>query len=75
MTKGKPWPLEEEKKLRALFDEKKSIEAMVQALGKTKGAIYAKLDELGLKVEATASCKTVATTSKLQLSKELLFSF
>ncbi len=47
MTKGKPWPLEEEKKLRALFDEKKSIEAMVQALGKTKGAIYAKLDELG----------------------------
>jgi hypothetical protein len=47
MPKGKPWSADEEKQLRALFEAKKPIGVITQALGKSKGAIYAKLDELG----------------------------
>jgi hypothetical protein len=70
MPKGKPWSAEEEKNLRSLFEAKKPIGVMTQTLGKSKGAIYAKLDELGLKVEATPR-NVVSTTSCLKLPREL----
>jgi hypothetical protein len=38
----------------------------------SKGAVYAKLDDLGLEVEATMPSAAVSTTSCLQLPQELL---
>jgi ribosomal protein L10 len=70
MPKGKPWSAEEEKQLRILFEAKKPVEVMTQALERSKGAIYAKLDELGLKVEVT-SRRIVSTTSCVKLPSEL----
>jgi hypothetical protein len=58
MLKGKSCILEEENQLRALFKERKPIEAMAHSLGKSKGAIYTKLDELGLKLEVVETKKT-----------------
>jgi uncharacterized protein (DUF2132 family) len=69
--KGDPWPPEEEKKLRELFESKTSVAAIVEILGKTKSAVYAKIDNLQLKEEKTLK-NAVFSSSSFSLPKELI---
>ena len=50
MPKGKPWTKEQERKLKELITEGKSLKEMAVALEKSKGAVKKKMDRLGLEV-------------------------
>ena len=50
MPKGKPWTKEQERKLKELITEGKSLKEMAAALEKSKGAVKKKMDRLGLEV-------------------------
>lgn len=70
---GKRWSFEEKKKLFGLVQAKKPISVLIEALGNSRGAIYAKLDELRLKseVETKKTRKSsVSITSSQLLPKE-----
>lgn len=69
--KGKPWPPEDEKNLRELVKSKTSIEAIAKILGRTKDAIYGKIDSLELKEEKTPK-NAVFSSSSFSLPKELI---
>lgn len=73
MTKGKPWSREEETKLRDLLSTREPVSSIAKALGKTKGSIYAKIDEMGivLKEEETPARKGLASSSNLKLPRQL----
>lgn len=63
--RGKPWSIDEERLLRQLVEEGRGIDAISQAMGKTRTAIKGKLNNLGLnlKVVATGLQNSVATTT------------
>ena len=73
--KGKPWTVEEERKLAQLIKERKPLEVLAITLKKNKGAIDQKCRRLGLKllvVEEENPAKPVTTTtSYLKVPKEL----
>jgi hypothetical protein len=73
VTKGKPWSREEETKLRDLLSTREPVSSIAKALGKTKGSIYAKIDEMGivLKEEETPARKGLASSSNLKLPRQL----
>ena len=50
MPKGKPWTKEQERKLKELITEGKSLKEIAAALEKSKGAVKKKMDRLGLEV-------------------------
>jgi len=50
MPKGKPWTVEEEKRLREMVQQKKSLVVMAKAFGKSPESIKKKMLRLGLKV-------------------------
>jgi hypothetical protein len=50
MPKGKPWTVEEEKRLREMVQQKKSLIVMAKAFGKSPESIKKKMLRLGLKV-------------------------
>lgn len=54
MPKGKPWTLEDEKRLRQLVQEGKPINVIVEVLHKTEDAAYHKCKRLGLRLEEGA---------------------
>ncbi len=70
--KGKPWSLEDEKKLRDWVNSGIGVETLVFSFeGRySKDAILKKIDRLGLKVVGVAKF-ALTTTSKLELSAEL----
>jgi hypothetical protein len=51
MTKGKPWDINEERQLRELFEEGKSVDQIARILVKTRVAVLNKMYNLGLKRE------------------------
>ena len=50
MPKGKPWTKEQERKLKELITEGKSLKEIAVVLDKSKGAVKKKMDRLGLEV-------------------------
>ena len=46
---GKPWSLEEETRLKILYDSRMSQKAIAKELGRTPGSISSRLEKLGLK--------------------------
>ena len=75
MTKGKPWPVEDERKLRNQAKAGLDLDDLVASFGKkyTKNAVYQKITDLGLK-KTKAKIHDVPPSSKsakLTLPKEL----
>jgi hypothetical protein len=65
LVRGKPWSFEEERTLRTLIDEGKSVDEIATVLGKTRVAVGGKMNHLGLCVkDANVRRKNfVATTT------------
>jgi len=64
MPKGKPWSIQEEKQLRGLRADGKSIKAISVIMKKSQGSIKQKLRRLGFKqVVVTPENQAVTTTS------------
>ena len=70
--KGKPWSVEEEKDLRKLASEGKSVEVIAGVLKKSEKAIYMKLCTLGLLDEETNKCDLGATSKVLKLYMDVV---
>jgi hypothetical protein len=70
MPKGKPWTVKEERQLRALRKEGKTVAEIAERMNKTAGAIKQKLRRCGLKV-VTIKDSGGTTTSELILPEEL----
>lgn len=70
MPKGKPWPVEEEKQLRKLREEGKTVAEIALRMKQTPDAIKQKLRRLGLKV-VTLKNSGGTTTSELIIPEEL----
>ena len=71
--KGKPWTVDEEKRLRELVDSGDSLEGIASKMGKSRAAIKMKMRRLGLEVvvqEEPTDSRT--TTSNVVLPKELI---
>ncbi len=72
--KGKPWTVDEEKQLRQLLEEKKSVRVIARTLGKTRDCVRMKVARLGLEVvvqkKTDVSARTT-TTGDLPLPNEL----
>ena len=70
MPKGKPWKGEEEKQLRILVDERKSLGVIAEALSRSQESVRMKIKRTG--IEAVEHSETErSTTSDLVLPKEL----
>jgi hypothetical protein len=76
MTKGKPWDISEERQLRDLVEQGKSVEAISKIMIKTREAIRQKIFSLGLKVikeqqQLVSGKKVRFCSSKLELPADL----
>ncbi len=73
MAKGKPWTVEEERQLRQLLTEKKSMRSIAKILGKTLIAVQLKASRLGLEDDDGSEKNTPSssTLEKLVLPDEL----
>jgi hypothetical protein len=70
--RGKPWTTQEEKQLKALVSEGKSLDAIAGALGKTIAAVYAKMNGIGLRLkEEESKTNQLSSSSKTAVPKEL----
>ena len=71
--KGKPWSVEDEKKLKDWVTSGVSVDALVFSFDGqyTKDAIYKKIERLGLEVVDEEKKNLSTTTSKLELPAEL----
>jgi hypothetical protein len=72
MAKGKPWSVEDEKKLKDWITSGVSVDALVFSFDGqyTKDAIYKKIERLGLEV-VDEEKKNLSTTTSLKLLAEL----
>jgi hypothetical protein len=70
MPKGKPWPAEDEAKLKQLIDEGRPLDVIAAKLGKSKQAIRRKAERLGLKLVGQAR-RQGTTSSGIKMPKEL----
>lgn len=68
--KGKPWPVDKERKLRELVASGVNVAKIALTLGKSKDAILKKCSRLGLEVVGAVKI-TQTTTSKLDLNADL----
>ena len=68
--KGKPWTVEEEKRLRELVEVGKNLKEIVAELKKSKESVRMKLRRLGLEVVDHVE-KTCWSTSTLVVPKDL----
>ncbi len=72
MTKGRPWDIDEERRLRQLVEDGKSVEEISRLMVKTQDAIKQKMFDLKLKEKRVgASRKAVFSSSKLELPDDL----
>lgn len=76
MTKGKPWPTNDEKRLRELFESGSRDFGVLSAVFKgeySENAVYQKLLDLGLisKEEEAKKKRSSSSTAKLKLPVEL----
>ena len=70
--KGKPWTVEEEKRLRLLVEAGNSVVLIAHELKKTVGAIRRKIERLGLEVVVQKPTGSRTTTSNSVLPEELI---
>jgi len=70
VTKGKPWTVEEERKLRELFSKHVSVAEMAKALNKSREAVKQKIIHLELKEEEPPKLRG-SSSSRLKIPKEL----
>jgi len=68
VTKGKRWAPEEEKRLRQLLQEGKSVRAIAKSFGKTRDCVRMKIARLEVVVQPESQR---TTTTKLILPSEL----
>ena len=63
--RGKPWSVDEERQLRRLLEEGKSLDEISKIMGKTRTAVKGKFFNLGLNslIVATEPRKLVAATT------------
>lgn len=71
MTKGKPWDINEERQLRELFEEGKSVDQIARILVKTRVAVLNKMYNLGLKREDDNKAHSRRLSSSFQKPSEL----
>ena len=71
MTKGKPWTVEEERKLRELFSKHVSVAEIAKALNKSHEAVKQKIIHLELKEEEPPKLRGSSSSSRLKIPKEL----
>ena len=75
ITKGKPWPTEDERKLKDQAKAGVNFEVLVASFGNryTRNAVYQKMIDLGLKEEEAIMRGTSSSSikAKLTLPKEL----
>ena len=70
--KGKPWSVDEERQLRKLREDGKTVAEIASRIKKSEGAIKQKLARLGLKqVVVTSQNSGVTTTSELIIPEDL----
>ena len=69
--KGKPWSVEEEKKLKQMLESKKHVNVIAEALGKTVDGVKSKMRRLGLKEVDTVKKIMVSSSSDLELPEDL----
>ena len=69
IVRGKPWPVEDEKKLKDWVTSGVSVRALVFSFDGqyTKDAIYKKIERLGLEVVRRREKKRLSTTTSLEL--------
>ena len=68
--RGKPWPVDEERQLRQLVEEGKSLDEISRIMGKTRLSVKGKLFNSGLNsvkvatgVQSSVAATTATTTS------------
>lgn len=70
--KGKPWSVDEERRLRKLREDGKTVAEIASRIKKSEGAVKQKLARLGLKqVVVTSQNEGVTTTSGLIIPEDL----
>src|SRR3990170_2648890 len=72
MPKGKPWLVEEERQLRKLREEGKTVAEIALRMKQTPDAIKQKLRRLGLKVVTPQKSIGTTTSEELILPIELI---
>ena len=63
MTKGKPWSVDEERKLRELVKSGVSIQGITKVMGKTSDSVQKKVRRLCLKEEGTVNFAVPSSSS------------
>jgi hypothetical protein len=63
MTKGKPWSVEEENRLKQMLQADKSVRVIAKAMGKTRDCIRKKIVRLDLEVVVHGEKSERTTTS------------
>jgi hypothetical protein len=71
LVKGKPWTVEEEKQLRILLQENKSVRAIAKVMGKTRESVRMKLARLEVVVQGEKTMRSTSTSASLVLPAEL----
>jgi hypothetical protein len=71
MTKGKPWTIEEEKQLRQMLADNKSVKQIARVLCKNRQSVRINIDRLDLKEEGRDEKSTRPTSIDLNLPAEL----
>ena len=76
MVKGRPWDIDEERQLRQLIAEGKTVDAICKIMVKTHDAVAQKMFDLKLKTvkeekTAVSGKKTIFSSSKLTLPADL----
>jgi hypothetical protein len=70
-VKGRPWDINEERQLRQLVEEGKSVEEISRIMVKTEDSIKQKMFDLKLKEKRVGGGKAVFSSSNLKLPEEL----
>jgi len=70
MTKGEPWTHAEEKQLAALVSQRKSVDSIVKALGKSEVAVNSEMRASGLRLkDNNSSVNQLLSSSKTSVLK------
>ena len=71
MVKGKPWTPEEEKQLRVMLSENKSVRVIARALCKSRDSVRIKIARLEVVVQSEKTTRTTTSCPSLVLPGEL----
>ena len=71
MTKGKPWTVDEELKLKELFEAGESVSKIAAELSKTEVAVGLKLKRLGLKDDQTRKKFESSSSTEVELPEDV----